>query len=311
MNYNFENTNWDFVQHRRIYFLISAGLIILGMLLIAIVGLNLGVDFVGGTKLEVLLEGENFTENDVQEIFEENGFPPGGVRLVGNDNEIAEVTFDYILDQQEIAQTRQFLADQFATFTAGDLSEHTVDPLIARELARQAVWGILLASLGVIAYVAFRFEYRYGVAAIIALFHDALFVIALFAVLRLEVDLTFIAAVLTVVGYSINDTIVIFDRIRENTKFAKLKTEKDVSELVNRSIRESLPRSINTSLTVLFVVTCLYLFGGEGIRNFSLALFAGLIAGTYSSLFIAAQVWMIWKTKEVKQKTFDAQAKES
>ncbi|WP_234410557.1 protein translocase subunit SecF [Caldalkalibacillus mannanilyticus] len=179
--------------------------------------------------------------------------------------------------------------------------------MVARELARDAVIAILIASIGVIIYVAFRFEFRYGIAAIIALFHDALFVIAVFSLLRVEVDLTFIAAILTIVGYSINDTIVIFDRIRENMKFAKVKTFEDLSAVVNRSIVETLARSINTSLTVIVAAVALFFLGGEGIRNFSFALMIGLFVGAYSSIFIAAQVWLVLKGRELKKKMYRPQ----
>ncbi|EGL81635.1 protein-export membrane protein SecF [Caldalkalibacillus thermarum TA2.A1] len=306
MNFNFdpESSRFQFVKHRYKYFLVSAVLIGLGLVIIAVLGLNLGVDFESGSTLEILIQGQPFTTEDVQAVFAELGLEPGDIRLIGNNNEIAEVRFIGTLDQEEINRVREAFAERFGEI---DINESTVSPLVARELANQAVYGILLASLAVIIYVAIRFEYRFGIAAIIALFHDALFIVAVFALLRLEVDLTFIAAVLTIVGYSINDTIVIFDRLRENMKFAKLKRVEDLEQLVNRSIVENLPRTLNTSITVVFAALALYLLGGEGIRNFSFALLIGLLAGTYSSIFIAAQLWFEWKKRELKKKMFQPQ----
>ncbi|WP_373277047.1 protein translocase subunit SecF [Calditerricola satsumensis] len=181
-------------------------------------------------------------------------------------------------------------------------TESTVDPLYARELARKAAYAVLIASVGIALYVMLRFEYRFAVAALVALFHDAFMTIAAFSLLRLEVDLPFIAAVLTILGYSINDTIVIFDRIRENLKFAqRLKTAEDLARLVNASLNQTLTRSINTVLTVLFTAVALFFLGGEGIRNFSLALIIGLVSGTYSSIFIASQIWYEWKVRELRR----------
>ncbi|MDQ0339527.1 preprotein translocase SecF subunit [Caldalkalibacillus uzonensis] len=306
MNFNFdpESNRYQFVKHRYKYFLLSGLLIGLGLLIIAIMGINLGVDFESGSTLEIMIQDQAFTSEEVEAVLADLGLEPGSIRLIGNNNEIAEVRFIGTLDQEQITQVRQAFAEHFGQV---DINESTVSPMVARELARQAVYGILLASVAVIIYVAIRFEYRFGVAAIIALFHDALFIVALFALLRLEVDLTFIAAVLTIVGYSINDTIVIFDRLRENMKFAKLKTVEDLEQLVNRSIVENLPRTLNTSITVVFAALALYLLGGEGIRNFSLALLVGLLAGTYSSIFIAAQLWFEWKKRELKKKLFHPQ----
>ena len=152
-------------------------------------------------------------------------------------------------------------------------------------------------------YVSLRFEWRMGVATVIGLIHDVFFIIAIFSMFRLEVDITFIAAVLTIVGYSINDTIVTFDRIRENLN--RRGTINDVAELadiVNKSLRQTLGRSVNTVLTVIFVVVALMLLGAESIRPFSIALLIGLIAGTYSSIFISAQIWFDLKKREMKEK---------
>jgi len=303
---NFKETSLDFVQHRNKYFLTSSFIIGLGLLFIAIFGLNLGVDFVSGTTLEILIENQAFTEVDVRTIVEEAGYSPGSVTLAGNRNEFAMVKFPEVLIPDQINEIETAVAEVYGRDNI-DLGESTVTPIVAKELARLAVICILLASVGVIIYVTFRFEYRFAIAAVVALFHDALLIVAIFSILRIEVDLTFIAAVLTIVGYSINDTIVIFDRIRENLRTAKIKGFAELAEVVNQSIRDTLARSINTSLTVVFAAAAIFFLGGEGIRNFSFALMVGLLAGAYSSIFIAAQLWLVLKWNDMKKKLYQSQ----
>lgn len=310
MNFDQEKLGLDFVKHRNKYFLVSGVLIGIGLLFLLIMGLNLGVDFEGGTSLEIQIEDQPFTAAEIQEVFNQiEGIDPGEITLAGNQNQIAAVLFIGTLTPEEIKAVSNTFEAEFGQKFEG-ISESTVSPTIARELARQAVLAILLASIGVILYVSIRFEYRFALSAIVALVHDTFFVIAVFSILRIQVDLTFIAAILTIVGYSINDTIVIFDRIRENLRFGKIKTVEQLAELVNKSIVDTLARSINTSLTVVFASVTLFLFGGEGIRNFSFALTIGLLAGAYSSIFIAAQVWIVWKAREMRRKVFQPQTEE-
>lgn len=310
VNFNQDKLGLDFVKHHNKYFLFSGVLIGLGLIILLVMGLNLGVDFEGGTSLEISIEDQPFTAAEIQEVFNQiEGIDPGEITLAGNQNEIAAVLFIGTLTPEEMRTVSKAFAAEYGQEAVG-ISESTVSPTIARELARQAILAIMLASVGVILYVSIRFEYRFALSAIVALVHDVLFVIAAFSILRIQVDLTFIAAILTIVGYSINDTIVIFDRIRENLRFGKTKTVEQLSDLVNKSIVDTLARSINTSLTVVFASVTLFLFGGEGIRNFSFALTIGLVAGAYSSIFIAAQVWMVWKGREIKRKLFQPQTEE-
>lgn len=299
MNFDREKFGFDFVKHRNKYFIFSGSLILVGIIVLALFGLNLSVDFEGGTRVEILIENEDFTADEINAVFAEIGFQPGETRIAGNQNEYAVALFPGALNKEEMDKIEKAFIDKYGPEVG--LSEITVSAGIARELARSAIIAVLLASVGIVIYVSIRFEYRFGISAIIALLHVAFFVITVFSILRLSVDLTFIAAILTAIGYSINDTIVIFDRIRENMKTAKLKTLTDLRNLVNRSIVDSLARSINTSLTMVFVAGALYLFGGESIRNFSFALLVGVIIGTYSSIFIASQIWYVWKSKEIQK----------
>nr|WP_084024414.1 protein translocase subunit SecF [Vulcanibacillus modesticaldus] len=311
MNYKF-----DFYKYRKIYFIISGVIMLLGIVSLLIFGLNLGVDFKSGTRIEINIE-QNFVEKDIRSLLKdaetaakEQGIKdvdltPSIVRQAGNKNGIAVVRFDQTINSDVLPVIKEVFRSKYGEQV--DLIESKVDPTIGRELARKAFYAVLWASLGIIIYVSIRFEFRFGVTAIIALFHDAFFVIAIFSLLRLEVDLTFIAAILTIVGYSINDTIVIFDRIRENMKLNKVKRARDIENIVNISLNQTLARSINTSLTVLFTALALFILGGEGIKNFSLALVLGLISGAYSSIFIAAPIWALWKGKDLDKKKFKPQ----
>ena len=178
---------------------------------------------------------------------------------------------------------------------------NTVSPLIGQELAKNAMLALVYAAVGIIIYVSLRFEWRMGLSSVLALLHDVFIIVAVFSLLRLEVDLTFIAAILTIVGYSINDTIVTFDRVRENLHKIKVITSAEqIDDIVNRSIRQTMTRSINTVLTVVVVVVAILLFGAPTIFNFSLALLIGLISGVFSSIFIAVPLWGIMKKRQLK-----------
>lgn len=169
---------------------------------------------------------------------------------------------------------------------------------MAQELERNAIWAILLACVAIAVYISIRFEWRFAIAAIVSLLHDAFLVISIFSIFRLEVDLTFITAILTIVGFSINDTVVIFDRIRENLRFAKKKSRDDLEQVVDHSIAQTMTRSLATVFTVFIASVCLFIFGGESIRMFSLAMVIGLLFGAYSSIFIANPLWVALKGKQ-------------
>lgn len=293
MNYKF-----DFVGKRKLFFLISGVLLLAGILSLLIAGLNLGIDFVSGTRLDIQID-QPFTVEQARDVLEQQGIEDAQIRVGGNDDNFAIVNVPMTLNNEQVINIREAFQAEYGEQV--DLQEQVVSPVIGRELARNAVIALLLASVGICIYVAVRFEYRFAVAAILALFHDALFTVGMFSILQIEVDLTFIAAVLTIVGYSVNDTIVIFDRIREHLKVVKIKEFQDLKDVVNVSIQETLVRSINTGITVLFTAAALFLFGGETIANFSLALLLGLTIGMYSSIFIASPLWATWKWASVQR----------
>ncbi|MBO8172620.1 MAG: protein translocase subunit SecF [Bacillaceae bacterium] len=299
--------NYNFVKHRKIYFIISAVMVVIGALSLSIMGLNLGVDFESGTRLDVYL-GQAFSEADIAREMEQMGLS-ATVNTAGDQDDRAVIRFSETLSKEKVAEINSALQEKYGDQI--DMQESKVSPTVSRELAKKAFYAVLLASVAIILYVTIRFEFRFAISAIVALMHDAFFVITMFALLRVEVDLPFIAAVLTIVGYSINDTIVIFDRIRENLRKAKVKRKEDLEDVVNTSIQETLTRSINTVITVLFTAVALYVLGGEGIKNFSLALVLGLIAGAYSSIFLASQIWLVWKGRAVERERFAAARNEA
>ncbi|KAA0549279.1 protein translocase subunit SecDF [Bacillus sp. BGMRC 2118] len=292
---------FDFVKHRKKYFMFSIAMVVVGIVLLSTLKLNLGIDFASGSRVEISSE-QKLTKEQIKEDIEslDLNIEAKDIRLSGDESDLGVVRFVGELSQEEISELKGFIKDKYGA----EPNVSTVSPTVGKELAKNAMIAVLIASIGIIIYVTIRFEIYMAIAAIIALLHDAFFIIAVFSLFRLEVDITFIAAVLTIVGYSINDTIVTFDRIREIMKIRgkKVKNFDDLAEVVNDSLRQTLGRSVSTVFTVVIVTVALLLLGSESIFNFSLALLIGLIAGTYSSLFIAAQLWLVWKGKNIGKK---------
>ncbi|UHA74324.1 protein translocase subunit SecF [Paenibacillus sp. 481] len=296
---------FDFVKTSRYFFITSIIITLLGIASLAIFGLNYGVDFRSGTNADIKLT-KQVDIAKVEELISSYKLdkPP----VVTSGSERMNIRFTEVLSEENESR----LKEDFKKLDAGASFEvSTVDVEIAREMQRNAIISVFIASIGIIIYVSIRFEWRFAIAAVTALLHDAFLVISVFSIFRLEVNLPFIIAILTIIGYSINDTIVIFDRIRENLRFAKIKNIGDIAKLVNESIYQTLTRSINTVLTVLIAALCLYIFGSESISMFSLAIIIGLAFGAYSSIFIASPLWVVLKSKEKlgkpKAKTQEAQ----
>jgi preprotein translocase subunit SecF len=287
---------YDFVKNRNLYFIISTLLTVIGIVFLLTVGLKLGIDFDSGSRVNIQAN-ETLTNESVEEEFKSLGLEPEAVVLAGK-NDQANVSFKGALSKDEVLKINTHFEEKYGE----PPSISTVTPTVGRELAQNAFFAVLIASVGIIIYVAFRFEWSMAVASVVALLHDAFMIIAVFSIFRIEVDLPFIAAVLTIVGYSINDTIVTFDRIRENMKLEKVRTQEKLAEIVNRSIFETLGRSINTVLTVIIAAVALLIFGADSIRNFSIALLIGLTFGAYSSIFIASQLWYVMKSRQMKSK---------
>lgn len=295
---NFHKKTINFVKHQKKFFIFTLAYTIVGIILLFTLGLNLGIDFESGSRVDVVSD-KSLTTEEVTEHFKNigDGYSPDQVTLSGEQNEIANVKFIGMLSKEEVAEIQTYFQNEYGH----EPNVSTVSSQVGKELARNAIISVLIASVGIMIYVAIRFEFLYGISAIIGLIHDALFIIIMFAIFRFEVNIPFIAAVLTVVGYSINDTIVTFDRIRENMKFAKkVKTYEDLANIVNVSLTQTLARSINTALTILFAAVAIFLLGGEAIRSFAFALVVGLLAGAYSSMFLAAQLWLVFKWRQMQ-----------
>ncbi|WP_018661047.1 protein translocase subunit SecDF [Heyndrickxia acidiproducens] len=289
---------YDFVKHRNIFFVISTVLIISGFIILSIFKLNLGIDFSSGTRMEINAN-RTLTQEQIQNDLDHLNLKSEDIVLAGDNHHKAVVRIKgSFSDKEKSAQIHSYFTEKYGK----DPSISSVSPTVGKELAKSAIYSLILAGAGIIIYVAFRFEWSMGVASIAALFHDVFFMIAFFSFTRLEVDVTFIAAILTIVGYSINDSIVTFDRIRDNLKRRRrIKTANEIKEIVNAGIRQTLGRSVNTVLTVLITAAALAVFGSESIRNFSIALIVGLLTGTYSSVFIAAQIWYVLKKRQLKK----------
>lgn len=293
---SFNPTKFDYVKHRKIYFAITIALVIVSVLLLSFRGLNLGIDFTQGTRVEISSENQ-IKEADVRSVIEDAGIDAeeiDGIQFAQG-GKLANVTFVGEFSQDQISEMKQTIEAEYDK----EPSISTVSAQVGREIARNAIYAVLLASLGIVIYVSFRFQPLYGIATVLALLHDALMIIAFFSLFQIEVNLYFIAAVLTIIGYSVNDTIVTFDRVRENLGLAEKGGRKvsfdELSHIVNESIQQTIIRSINTVITVIMTAAALYIFGSEAIRGFSLALLVGLIMGMYSSIFIAAQLWLVMK----------------
>lgn len=278
---------FDFMKRSKLWFGISGVVIAVGLIVMIINGLNFGIDFTGGTSIQANI-GKAFNIADVRAIigtYDKEAI----VTYAGANNDIALVKTKVTLTTAQQGEVIKGFQDKFG-IQQTNIQFETIGPTIGRELTRQALLALLLANLGILIYVSFRFEWKFGVAAIAALVHDVLIMLVVYSIAQIAINASFIAAILTIVGYSINDTIVVFDRIRENKKHAK-KVEHD--SLVNTSISETMARSINTSLTTLLTILALYILGVPAIKDFALPLVVGIISGTYSSIFIASPLWVV------------------
>ncbi len=272
----------QFIQNRKYFFIFSTILIILGLISIFVQGFKLGIDFEGGSLLRFRMDAA-VSSAEVRSTIEGLKFiDQASIQKSGNEFLIRTRE----LNQEQTEQVNKAFAAKFKNVEY--LSAESVGATIGSELTRNAVLSVLIAMLLMLVYISFRFEWTFGVAAVVALFHNVLIVLGIFSIFQWELDGAFIAAILTIVGYSINDTIVIFDRIRENLR---LKTRDDLTTLINKSIMQTMNRSVNTVLTVLFPLVTLYLFGGSTIKIFVLTMLIGFVIGAYSSIFIASPLY--------------------
>ncbi len=328
---------FNIVNKKGIFLSIAALLIVVSIVSLVFQGFNLDTDFAGGLALTYQIDKE-FTVSDVQSIVDNalgNDQSPSSIQQSGNEV-IIKFGFDNKLETDEarsdfamakVAAITSALEEMYGEKTEataeenpaeGETTDETteekpevtvkgvvlknqdiVSPSTGRELAKSAVMMSILACIAILLYVTFRFEFTSGVVAILALVHDVVILLGVYSILQWSVDTNFIAAILTVLGYSINNTIVIMDRIRENTRHARKET---YGEIANKSIWQTLNRSINTTITTLLTIGMVYILGVPSIKAFSLPIIIGICVGFYSSVFVAGTLWAFWKDSAVKSK---------
>ena len=279
----FRNANYDFLSVRRRAYVVSAVLLLLGIgSLVLRGGPRYGVDFTGGTLLQVEFF-EPTSVSDLRGVLASAGMENAQIQQLGDSNEFMIRTQDFegIVDSVTGLLGETYGADGFT------MSADAVGPKVGSELQRKAAIAILMSFALTLVYLAFRFEWRFGVAAIVATFHDIMLTFGFISLFNIEITLATVAAILTILGYSLNDTIVVFDRIRENLKKRRKDAYKDI---VNSSINETLPRTVLTSGTTLATLLALFILGGTVVRPFALVLILGIVIGTYSSIFVASPV---------------------
>ncbi len=295
---------YKIIENKKSWFLLSSILIGLSFLALLIWGLKLGIDFKGGSLLEITYE-ERPIVNEIEEVFINLELNNVKIQPSGNNKFILRFeNVDENIHQDLIKSLKELEDKEESSFQ--ELRFESIGPIIGQELKTKALKSIIIVLIFIILYIAYAFRkvsqpltsWKFGLAAIIALAHDLIIIIGIFSLLghyfNIEIDSLFVTALLTILGFSVHDTIVTFDRTRENLfKYP----DKRFSEIVNLSVNQTIIRSLNTSFTTLFVLLAIYIFGGESIKNFVLALILGVLIGTYSSIFIASPLLTSWNKK--------------
>lgn len=284
--------NFDFIGKRKFAYVLSCILIIAGIVSLCVQGLNFGVDFTGGTVYQIQFEDKM----DIAELRSDLGdIGYDGAQLQEMDDNTFQLRTDFMDQTAQDEFVDELTEAVGAPFEV--LQVNAVGPSIGQEILLSGVLALVIAIVLMIVYITVRFQWRFALAGNLALFHDILITVGIFSIFQLEVNSNFVAAILTIFGYSINDTIVVFDRIRERLGAVK---RDDLAQTVNYGIQSTLRRSLFTSLTTLIPIICVFIFGGDTTRLFVLALIIGIVSGTYSSIFVASPLWydMSMKTKK-------------
>lgn len=281
------------IEHTKVWFGISLTIILIGIGFMCFKHLQFGIDFKGGTVIDINM-GKAFNTSDIDTIVKKytKEYQLQTINTTTLEVKSASIKSENVPSIFNDIKTKYKLQDSALKSTTH------VSASIGNETARGAIEALVIANLIILAYIAFRFEWRFGIAAILALVHDVLITLAVYAIFQITIDPAFIAAMLTIIGYSMSDTIVVFDRIRENQKYMR---GNNVTELADASITQTFVRSINTVLTVLIMLTCVHIFV-PSVRNFTSPLLVGVVSGCYSSIFIASPFWVIFKNKSKKKK---------
>lgn len=280
-----KQTSINFIGARKFALIVSILLIAASAYSLSSQGLNLGIDFSGGTKLELVYQ-QDVSVLDMRATLQSNGYPEAVVQHFGSNRDVL-VRIPQSENNND-AKVSDNVVSILAASSVGSAEVRSVEfvgPTFGKELLEKGVLALLYSLIGVMIYVAFRFEWKFSLGSVVALVHDVIITIGIFSIVQLEFTLPVLAALLAVIGYSLNDTIVVFDRIREN--FRKLR-DTDTHETMNASINQTLPRTILTSLTTLLVLIALYVYGGDALNGFAATLIIGVLIGTYSSIFVAS-----------------------
>ena len=276
---------FDIIGRRKVWYAISSLLIIASLFFMVTRGFNMGIDFTGGTIMDLRFE-KAVNINDIRSVLNEYNLSNSTIQLSGESSSSTEAqnvmirTID--LEEQERKDVMAALSDKLGNYQV--LREEKVGATMGTELIMNAIYATIISWLLIIAYVSYRFEFKFGIAAVLGLVHNVIIVLGAFALTQRQVDSSFIAALLTIIGYSINDTIVVYDRIRENLRKYKKMPQYD---LLNKSINDILSRTILTGFTTMFAAASLFVFGGDTLRSFAFTIFWGVIIGTYSSIYVS------------------------
>lgn len=293
---------FDIIGKRKIWYTISSLLIIASLFFMVTRGFNMGIDFTGGTIMDLRFE-KAVNINDVRAVLNEYNLSNSTIQLSGESSSSTESENVMIrtvdLEEQERKEVMAGLTDKLGAYQV--LREEKVGATMGTELIMNAIYATIISWLLIIAYVSYRFEFKFGISAVLGLAHNVIIVLGAFALTQRQIDSSFVAALLTIIGYSINDTIVIFDRIRENLKL-HFRKNGDIVELVNTSIYQTMTRSIYTVSTVLFATFALYFFGGDTTKDFAFALLIGFFCGAYTSIFIASPLWVTFRRYSDKKR---------
>ena len=288
--------NVDFLKQTKFFVTLSCLIIIVGAIIFAIKGFNLSIDYQSGSDITVETTA-NITKTDVNKIMKDLDLDLISYTN-GNDEIILKV--NNVLNAQKINKVNSYFESKYDD---AKVNIGVVSNIVKKELTKNAIISVLLAIIGIIVYISLRFKFSYAISSVIALVHDVLIVFALFSIFHLEISVMFIAAILAIIGYSINDTIVSFDRIRENLAKKEKLTKQQLKDICNKSIRETFMRTIYTSITTLLPVLALIFLGSSGILTFNLAMLFGLITGTYSSIYIATVLFIVIESKNINKTT--------
>ena len=291
--------NINFINYFKRFNILSFLLMLISLILISFKGLNYGIDFKGGTLIEIRLDNKSINTSNIRDSLKTINLGDVNVKNFGQEG-------DFLIKVEKKLKNNQTLINEIKSVLDQNLNEEvnyrrieSVGPKVSAELLKSGVISIGLALLMMLLYIWFRFEWQFSLGSIVALFHDVLITLGIFSLLSIEINLSIVAAVLTIVGYSMNDTVVIYDRIRENlSKYNKL----EINQISNLSVNETLSRTLITSITTLLALFSIFIMGGEILKGFSFAMILGVLIGTYSSIFVASP---ILKYLKVTYKTLD------